>query len=203
MIRLQLSVKHFVDYTLALILFFLLTPVFLIISIWIKAADGGPILFKQNRIGKNGKKFMIYKFRSMVSNAENMGAGLAFDQNDLRITRPGKFIRSSSLDEIPQLFNILKGEMSFIGPRPTIESQVLRYNSFQRQRLEMKPGITGWAQVNGRNAIKWSVRIKYDVEYVKNWNLWFDVKIIIKTIFVVFTKKGVRIDQALTEVDDL
>ena len=133
---------------------------------------------------------MAYKFRSMVDNATSMGLGLNVASDDSRITRVGKFLRNTSLDELPQIFNVLKGEMSLIGPRPTLASQVARYNDFQRRRLLVKPGITGWAQVNGRNSIPWEKRIQLDVWYIDHWSLSLDFSIMLRTLKTWVRKEG-------------
>lgn len=150
----------------------------------------GLFFFIQERIGKDGQPFMIYKFRTMVPNAIHMGTGIYTEENDPRITQIGRFLRKTSLDELPQLINILKGDMSFIGPRPTIQEQVLQYDTFQKKRLLIKPGITGLAQVNGRNSISWPERIMYDVQYVENWSFGLDVSIFFKTISVILKQEG-------------
>ena len=167
-----------------------MSPVIYVIGVLIRLDSQGPIFFKQERIGKNGKPFMSYKFRSMVDKATTMGLGLNVSVNDGRITRVGKFLRNTSLDELPQLFNVLKGEMSIVGPRPTLAYQVAAYNVEQRRRLQVKPGITGWAQINGRNAIPWEDRIKLDVWYVDNWSLVLDLKILGRTLKTVLRREG-------------
>ncbi len=184
--RLQLLVKGMFDFLLSLIMLLLLAPLFLVIALAIKADSKGNVFFIQERVGKDKKLFRIYKFRTMVENAVNMGSGYLTEERDPRITRIGNILRKTSLDELPQLVNILKGEMSFIGPRPTLIYQVEQYDDYQLQRLKMKPGITGWAQVNGRNSISWPARIKLDVYYVNNYSLLLDLKILIKTYKVVF-----------------
>jgi len=189
--KLQLFIKRLFDFLLSLILLIVLSPLFLIIAILIKLDSEGEVFFRQERAGLNGKAFMIYKFRTMVKNAEKIGDGYYTGENDPRITRIGRFLRKTSLDELPQLINILKGEMSIIGPRPTLMYQVEKYDDFQRKRLLMKPGVTGLAQVNGRNSLSWPERIKYDVYYVENWNLWMDIKIFFKTFLVVLKGEGV------------
>ncbi|MDO6355566.1 sugar transferase [Caloramator sp. CAR-1] len=189
--KLQLFIKRLFDFLLSLILLIVLSPLFLIIAILIKLDSEGEVFFRQERAGLNGKPFMIYKFRTMVKNAEKIGDGYYTGENDPRITKIGRFLRKTSLDELPQLINILKGEMSIIGPRPTLMYQVEKYDDFQRKRLLMKPGVTGLAQVNGRNSLSWPERIKYDVYYVENWNLWMDINIFFKTFLVVLKGEGV------------
>lgn len=184
--RLQLLIKGMFDFILSLILLLLLAPLFLIIALAIKMDSRGSIFFIQERVGKDRKLFRIYKFRTMVENAVNMGSGYLTEEKDPRITRIGGILRKTSLDELPQLINILKGEMSFIGPRPTLLYQVEQYDDYQLQRLKTKPGVTGWAQVNGRNSISWPERIELDVYYVNNYSLLLDFKILLKTFKVVF-----------------
>lgn len=187
----QLYIKDTIDRLAAFVLLILLSPVFVGIILGIKLTSRGSVFFCQKRVGKDGKDFVIYKFRTMVVNAEQIGTGIYTEQDDSRITKIGKLLRKTSLDELPQLFNILKGDMSIIGPRPTLRYQVEKYTPYQMQRLMMKPGVTGWAQVNGRNSLSWKKRIAYDVDYVQKYSLWLDLKIIIKTIKVVLTAEGV------------
>jgi undecaprenyl phosphate N,N'-diacetylbacillosamine 1-phosphate transferase len=168
----------------------LMSPVIYLVGALIRLDSRGPIIFKQERIGKDGQPFMSFKFRSMVDKATTIGLGLNVCMNDDRITRVGKFLRNTSLDELPQLFNVLKGEMSIVGPRPTLAYQVKAYNAEQRRRLQVKPGITGWAQINGRNAIPWEDRIKLDVWYVDNWSLGLDLKILGRTLRTVLKREG-------------
>jgi len=189
--EIQIMIKHGLDKLIAFILLIAVSPVFLIIALGIKLTSKGPIFFIQDRVGKNGKDFKIYKFRTMVQNAEHIGSGIYTEENDPRITKIGRFLRKTSLDELPQLINILKGDMSIIGPRPTLRYQVDKYNEYQMGRLKMRPGVTGLAQVNGRNSLPWSKRIEYDIEYVNNYSLWLDLKIMIKTVKVVLTAEGV------------
>jgi lipopolysaccharide/colanic/teichoic acid biosynthesis glycosyltransferase len=182
--------KQLFDRVLSFILILLLSPLFLLISVLIRLDSRGPVFFVQERIGKAQKPFQIYKFRTMVPNAIHMGTGIYTDEKDPRITKIGRFLRNTSLDELPQLLNIVKGDMSFIGPRPTIQEQVLQYDAFQRKRLLMKPGITGLAQVNGRNSISWPERIQFDVQYVENWSISLDLKILFKTVIVILKQEG-------------
>lgn len=147
----------------------------------IKISDYGPVLYKQERIGQGGRPFTILKLRTMTVGAENKGLGLLIGKNDFRITIPGKVLRASSIDELPQLLNVLRGDMSLVGPRPTVASQVERYSPEQRRRLEVKPGLTGWAQINGRNTLSWPERIQLDLWYVDNRSLWLDLAILART----------------------
>lgn len=189
-----------VDVAGSLLLLGLLAPLFLLISILIRLDTPGPILYRQTRCGLNGRRFTLYKFRSMVQDAEekkkglinfNLMRGPVFKmKNDPRITRVGKILRRLSLDELPQLYNVLKGDMSFVGPRPPLPEEVEKYKGWQRRRLSMKPGITGLWQVSGRNQIDFEDWIKLDLEYIDNWSLWLDLKIILKTIPAVLSGKG-------------
>ena len=183
-------IKQLLDFLISLVGLILLLPLFGIIAVAIKIDDRGPVFFRQERAGKDGRIFRIYKFRSMVVGAEHKGAGVFVEENDSRITRVGKFLRHTSLDELPQLFNVLKGEMSLVGPRPTLPYQVERYDARQRERLTVKPGITGWAQVNGRNFLSWPERIELDLWYVDNWSLRLDFYIFVKTILVLFKQNN-------------
>lgn len=159
----------------------LASPILVVSAVAIKLSGGGPVLYKQERIGKDGKPFTMYKLRTMTVGAENKGLGLLIAQNDSRITRVGRILRTSSVDELPQLLNVLRGEMALVGPRPTVISQVERYTSEQRRRLEVKPGLTGWAQINGRNTLSWPERISLDVWYVENRSVWLDISILART----------------------
>ena len=178
-------VKRTIDITLSIIGAIILSPILLVTAIAIKIESKGPIIFKQERIGKNGEVFKIYKFRSMIVGAEKMGTGVYSGKNDTRVTKVGKIIRATSIDELPQLFNIIKGDMSIIGPRPVLTYHPWKYDEYtdqQKKRFSVRPGVTGWAQVNGRKDVEWHKRIELDVEYVENMNLWFDIKIFLKTI---------------------
>jgi lipopolysaccharide/colanic/teichoic acid biosynthesis glycosyltransferase len=174
--------KEAFDKATAIVALIILSPLFIVISVLIKLDSPGPVFFIQERAGLQGKLFNSFKFRTMMHKAAECGLGLNVKDGDERITGVGKFLRTWSLDELPQIINVLKGDMSIVGPRPTLQYQVALYSDFQRKRLLVKPGITGWAQVNGRNAISWEQRIKLDVWYVENWSLWLDFKIILKTI---------------------
>ncbi len=183
--------KVILDKVFSIILLIILFPLFLIIGIIIKLDSKGPVFFVQERVGKDGKIFRAYKLRTMVDNAEKMGLGYEIAKDDNRITRVGKYLRWG-IDELPQLINVFKGEMSMVGPRPTLVEQVERYSKEHKRRLEMKPGITGWALVNGRNILSWPERIKLDIWYIEHWSLWLDLNILFKTIWVViFTREGV------------
>jgi lipopolysaccharide/colanic/teichoic acid biosynthesis glycosyltransferase len=168
------------------------SPLLGLAALAVKLGDGGPILFRQTRVGKGGVDFELLKLRTMVVGAEMKGAGYAVDQGDSRITRAGRVLRKLSLDELPQLWNVLRGEMSIIGPRPTLRYQVERYTDRQRLRLEVRPGITGWAQVHGRATLPWADRIELDVWYVEHRSPMLDLKILAKTPLALFggTYKG-------------
>ena len=170
----------------------LASPFLLGSAVAIKLDDGGPVLYRQRRVGKDAVEFELLKLRTMVVGAEKLGAGYAVDEGDPRITRAGRVLRRLSLDELPQLWNVLRGDMSLIGPRPTLAYQVDRYTPRQRRRLEVKPGITGWAQVHGRAKLPWDERIELDVWYVEHRSFWLDLKILAKTPFALFggTYKG-------------
>ena len=170
----------------------LASPVLGAAAIAIRIEDGGPILYRQRRVGRGGREFELLKLRTMVVGAETIGAGYAVDRGDPRITRTGRVLRRLSIDELPQLWNVLLGEMALVGPRPTLAYQVEQYTPRQRRRLDVKPGITGWAQVNGRAALAWADRIELDVWYVEHRSLWLDLKILARTPFALFggTYKG-------------
>jgi undecaprenyl phosphate N,N'-diacetylbacillosamine 1-phosphate transferase len=187
----SVCIKRMFDLFLSIFLLIVLSPILTLIAILIKLNSKGPVLFKQVRVGEDSKLFKIYKFRTMVKNSSKNRCDYNLCKGDSKITYVGNFLRKWSLDELPQLINIIKGEMSFIGPRPTLEYQVKQYNDFQRKRLNMKPGITGWAQVNGRNSLTWEERIYYDVCYVMNFSLSLDFEIFIKTIKVMLLKEGI------------
>ncbi len=155
-------------------------------AVAIKLEDGGPILFRQTRVGKDGADFELLKLRTMVEGAERQGAGYAVDRGDARITRVGRFLRRTSVDELPQLWNVVRGEMSVIGPRPTLRYQVERYDQRQRVRLAVRPGLTGWAQVNGRAELPWADRIELDVWYVEHRSPRVDLGILLRTPLALF-----------------
>lgn len=183
-------VKRFIDLCIALAaLLFLFIPL-VIIAILIKIDSKGPIIFKQERLGKNGVPFKIWKFRSMCVGAEKQGTGVYSYRGDTRITKIGKFIRATSIDELPQLVNILKGDMALIGPRPALTYHPWPYSQYtehQKHMFDVLPGITGWAQVNGRKEVPWPERIELNVWYANNISMWLDIKIFLMTIFKVAT----------------
>ena len=167
-------------------------PVLGIAAAAVKLADGGPVLYRQQRVGRDGAAFELLKLRTMVVGAESQGAGAAVDEGDPRITGPGTLLRRLSVDELPQLWNVIRGEMSVIGPRPTLAYQVERYTPRQRRRLEVKPGLTGWAQVHGRARLPWEERIELDLWYVEHRSPLVDLKILARTPLALFsgTYKG-------------
>jgi lipopolysaccharide/colanic/teichoic acid biosynthesis glycosyltransferase len=168
------------------------SPLLALAALAIKLEDRGPVLYRQTRVGRDGSDFELLKLRTMVVGAETMGAGLGVNRGDARITRTGKILRRLSLDELPQLWNVVRGEMSVIGPRPTLRYQVEQYDERQRHRLDVKPGITGWAQVNGRATLPWAERIELDVWYVEHRSPLLDLRILARTPFALFggTYKG-------------
>lgn len=196
----DLILKRVFDIIASIILLIILSPVMLVISLMIKSDSKGPAIFKQTRVGKDGALFTIYKFRTMVKNAEelfkldidkdNIGSLVFQDKNDSRITGVGQVLRRTSLDELPQLINVLVGNMSLVGPRPEIPDVTDYYNEMQRLRLMVKPGITGLAQVSGRGEIELDKTIEYDLQYIKNFSIWQDISILIRTVAVVFKRKG-------------
>lgn len=186
--KIQLLIKRLFDIIVSLTLIILLAPLILFIALLIWVTMGRPILFRQRRVGYKGQVFTIYKFRTMTEERDENGNLLPDEQ---RLTRFGRFLRETSLDELPELFNVLKGDMSLVGPRPLLVEYLPYYTPEERKRHNMRPGITGWAQVNGRNAITWDQKLALDVWYVDNWSLWLDFKIILMTIIKVIKREGI------------
>lgn len=183
-------VKRWIDIILSLLILLVLSPVYLAAAIAIRIESGGPVFFLQERIGLHGNVFKIYKFRTMCVNAEHSGSGVYSGKGDPRVTRVGRILRATSIDELPQALNILRGEMSFIGPRPPLTYHpwpIEEYTDEQLRMFEVRPGITGWAQVNGRKNVEWNERIKLNVWYVDHVSLWLDVKIFFLTFFKVLS----------------
>jgi lipopolysaccharide/colanic/teichoic acid biosynthesis glycosyltransferase len=178
------------DVLLASVLLVVGAPLIAAALIAIRVESKGSPIYRQRRVGKDGEPFDLYKLRTMVTGAEHIGAGLAVNEGDPRITRVGAFLRRFSLDELPNLVNVLQGDLAIVGPRPTVQVQVDQYTERQRRRLEVKPGITGWAQVNGRASLPWADRIELDVWYVDNRSLWLDLKILAKTARMLATGHG-------------
>lgn len=191
------SFKRILDIMLALILLVIFLPLIIIVSIAIKIDTRGPVIFKQLRIGENGKIFKIYKFRTMIKNAEFIGSGLFNVRDDFRVTRVGKILRKTSIDEIPQLINILRGEMSFVGPRPPVIYELGDYKNFDerlKKRFTVKPGITGYAQVYGRNSLSWEEKIFFDLKYIddfKKYGILIDFKVLFLTVIAVLSMKNI------------
>jgi len=189
--------KRFIDFTAALIGFIILFPILLVVTVFLYFANDGKPFFIQLRPGKNGVVFKILKFKTMNDKKDALGNLLP---DEVRLTKIGKFIRKTSLDEIPQLLNVIKGDMSLIGPRPLLTNYLHLYNDFQNRRHEVKPGITGWTQVNGRNGISWNQKFEYDVWYVDHISFALDMKILLKTIVKVLKREGINsADSATTE----
>jgi lipopolysaccharide/colanic/teichoic acid biosynthesis glycosyltransferase len=178
------------DVALAAIVLALATPLLALAALAIRLESRGPVLYRQRRVGRDGEPFELWKLRTMVPRAETMGAGVYVLEGDPRITRVGRLLRRFSLDELPNLVNVLKGDMAIVGPRPTVQEQVDRYTERQRRRLEVKPGITGWAQINGRTSLPWPERIELDVWYVEHRSLWLDLRILAKTARMLATGHG-------------
>ena len=194
----KLFFKRFLDFIFSLIAIILLSPIYLIVAILVRVKLGSPVIFKQERPGKDEKIFKMYKFRSMTSKTDEEGNLLP---DDIRLTSFGKKLRATSLDELPELFNILKGDMSIVGPRPQLVKDMIFMTDEQRKRHLVRQGLTGLAQVNGRNSITWEEEINYDLEYTNNITFFNDVKIIIKTIVKVFRKEDVSADGMETAED--
>lgn len=197
-----LTLRGFSDRILAAIALVVLSPLMAVIAISILLRMGSPVLFSQQRVGQHGRVFLIHKFRTMVPDAEQRGAG--YMPSELNLIPPlGAFLRQTSLDELPQLINILRGELSIVGPRPALPSQYARYTSRQAERVSVPQGLTGLAQVKHRNEAPWSVRIETDLQYIQNLGPLTDLKIILATVTRVFRGTGIRTDQSAAEVDDL
>ncbi len=188
-------VKRILDIILSVLALIILSPVFIIAIILVRIKLGSPVFFKQARPGKNEKIFYIYKFRTMTDQKDANGNLLP---DEIRLTKFGQFLRSTSIDELPELFNILKGDMSVVGPRPLLVQYLDRYNEEQRHRHDVKPGLTGLAQINGRNGISWEEKFKYDLEYIKNITFIGDCKIILQTVIKVFQRTGISSATSVT-----
>lgn len=187
--------KRFFDVIGSLVAIIVLSPVLVVMAILVRKKLGSPVLFQQERPGKEEKVFQMYKFRSMTEERDKNGELLP---DEIRLTEFGKKLRSTSLDELPELFNILKGDMSFIGPRPLLVRYLPLYNERQKHRHDVRPGITGYAQVSGRNAISWEEKFEKDIWYVEHISLWTDIKILLKTVLVVLTREGISSETAAT-----
>ena len=210
MYKINILIKRLFDIVSSGILALLLTPLWVVVSIWIKTDSKGPVLFKQGRRTKNGRVFNMLKFRSMVVNAESMEAGLFNYENDPRVTKAGRFLRNSSIDELPQLFNILKGDMSIVGPRPCVTYELGDFDTLNKRykkRFEVKAGLTGLAQVKGRNDINWDKKVSYDNQYVdefKRIGILIDLKILFWSVIKVFRKENIyenKADNSMTDAE--
>jgi lipopolysaccharide/colanic/teichoic acid biosynthesis glycosyltransferase len=178
------------DVVLSATLLAIAAPLLVLAALAIRLESRGPVFYRQLRVGRDGEPFELWKLRTMVPGAESMGAGVYVLEGDPRITRTGRLLRRFSLDELPNLLNVLKGDMAIVGPRPTVQEQVDRYTERQRRRLKVKPGITGWAQINGRTSLPWPERIELDVWYVENRSLRLDLRIILRTARMLATGHG-------------
>ena len=186
----QRFLKKVIDFIVALVGIVILIPFFLVIGILIKLDSKGPVFFKQKRTGRNGKVFKIWKFRTMIEKSESIGLGIKVSKYDLRITRIGRFVRRFGIDELPQIINIILGQMSLVGPRPGLPFQVKKYSEDEKKRVQVKPGITNINILKGWNALSWKERIKWDIWYIENWSLLLDLKILLKTPFMVLLGRG-------------
>lgn len=191
-------IKRFTDFLIAALSIIIFSPLLIILAILVRVKLGGPVIFKQERPGLNGKVFKLYKFRTMTDAKDENGNLL---DDEYRLTSFGKKLRSTSLDELPELYNILKGDMSIVGPRPLLVKYLPLYNDEQKRRHDVRPGLTGLAQVSGRNAITWTEKFNRDIEYVDNVSLGLDISIFFKTIYCVLKKEGINSDSAATMED--
>ena len=189
-------IRRVVDIAVSAVALVLTSPLLALAMLAIRLESPGPVIYSQPRAGLHGEVFEVLKLRTMVDGAEHVGAGLSIDANDSRITRVGAFLRRTSLDELPNLVNVLRGEMSLIGPRPTLPAQVAQYSPRQRGRLAIRPGITGWAQVNGRASLPWEERIELDLFYISHRSLALDVRIVGRTVAMVLGGSGLYKGQA-------
>jgi lipopolysaccharide/colanic/teichoic acid biosynthesis glycosyltransferase len=194
------KIKRLLDFFVALVALVVLAPVLVVVAAVIRLTMGSPVLFCHRRPGLNGEPFVLYKFRTMRVAYDREGQLLP---DEKRLTWVGRLLRKTSLDELPQLWNVLVGQMSLVGPRPLLMQYLARYTPEQRRRHEVRPGITGWAQVHGRQTLPFSKRLELDVWYVDHWSLWLDVTILWKTILNVVRAEGIKLDQKVEEVDDL
>lgn len=197
--KIQRFVKRQIDLWGSLFGLIFFAPLFLMVAFLVKVDSSGPIFFRQERVGKNGKIFKIWKFRTMVVNAEKFGLGYKTSKNDTRVTKLGKILRRIGVDEFPQLINILFGEMSLVGPRPTLQYQVEKYSEFEKKRLLVKPGMISLPLIKGRNSLSWKDRIELDVWYIENWSLWLDLKMIFKAPFSVLSGRGLYGKEGIVE----
>lgn len=199
--ELNLFIKRLIDFFGSLIGSIIISPILIIIALLIKLTSKGPVFFKQERLGKDGKTFKILKFRTMLVNAEKIGDGLSVkSENDNRITRIGRLLRATSLDELPQLFNVILGQMSLVGPRPPVTyfpyDGYNNYPEWAKKRFTMRPGVTGLTQVTVRNSVSWDERIKVDNEYIDSFNVWFDIKLLFRTLGRIFKSQNIYMDKS-------
>jgi len=192
------GLKRFLDVSLGLIVLIMLAPLLIVLSLVIAVSIGRPVFFRQQRPGLNGKTFTLYKFRTMTDEKSDAGELLPDCQ---RLTRLGSVLRVTSVDELPELMNVIKGDMSLVGPRPLLMQYIPYYTQRESLRNTVRPGITGWAQINGRNTVSWGQRLEMDVWYIENWSLMLDIKILIRTITTVIRRDGVSVDSYETEKD--
>jgi len=195
MLTIQLAIKRLLDIVVSFLCLVILSPLFLFIALWIRRDSPGPAIYTQDRLGLKGKVFKIFKFRTMIMNApdlRNADGSTYTGDDDPRVTKSGRFLRKTSLDEIPQLLNVLLGPMSLLGPRPDKADQIGYYEPGEERKLDMKPGISGYAMIHGRNLIAWKDRIALDIWYIDHYNLWLDVVIVLKTIPLVLSRSGVE-----------
>jgi lipopolysaccharide/colanic/teichoic acid biosynthesis glycosyltransferase len=183
-------VSRALDIVLAAVLLVVTAPLLALVALAIRLESRGPVFYRQRRVGRHGRPFQLWKLRTMVPGAEAMGAGIYVLEGDPRITRVGRMLRRFSFDELPNLLNVLQGDMAMVGPRPTVQEQVDRYTGRQRRRLEVKPGITGWAQINGRTSLPWPERIELDVWYVEHRSVRLDLRILARTARMLATGRG-------------
>jgi lipopolysaccharide/colanic/teichoic acid biosynthesis glycosyltransferase len=199
----MIGIKHALDRVLAFLGIVLLTPLFAGIAAWVFVESGGPVVIRQLRAGLGGRPFRMLKFRTMVPDAIDVGRRLGLGDpygivpDDPRITRSGRFLRRTSLDELPQLWNVLRGEMSLVGPRPDLVEQVANYRPADRRRLAVRPGITGWSQIQGRDQISWPERFEHDAWYVENWSVSLDARIMLKTLAQLFRPEPTPVEDAM------
>ena len=186
------GLKRLFDAICSLVTLIVLSPLLLVVSVVVLVRSGSPVLFMQERAGLHGRAFRIIKFRSMTRDAEERIQGRFIAADNPYVTPVGRFLRKTSLDELPEFVNVLRGDMSLVGPRPQLSEEVANYNEFQRRRLEVRPGITGRAQVNGRNSISWTERFKLDAWYIDHWTPWLDIRILLMTIGQVLRQRGLE-----------
>jgi len=192
-----LALKRMFDLLVAVIVLFLFSPLIIAISLAIKLDDGGPVFFPQERVGRNRRKFRCYKFRTMTARAAPMDQDLRVTATDPRITRVGRSLRLWTLDEIPQLFNVIKGEMSIIGPRPWVPEQAAYCSTAETRRFAVRPGMAGWAWIHGRNRLAFDERVRLDLWYVDHWSLKLDLEILLRAFVLLFRREGVYFDEAV------